>query len=128
MLCHCVGCKYNNYCLVSLIKDSSMNLAQAMLVISQRIPIADASVQARLNRAYDTVRNLGSGYSITAVSNGVYKVHKESTAPAFSGVDSSANYVTDNKSCTCPDFEKARAGLCKHRLAIMLMEEMHNGD
>lgn len=100
------------------------SLAQAMLAVAERIPLTDKSVQDRLNRGYDIVRTLGEGYTIKEVTNGVYKVHKESTAPAFSSVDSSADYVTDNKSCSCPDFEKARAGLCKHRLAVMLIEAM----
>lgn len=110
------------------------SLQQAMLTISQCIPVADKSVSDRLNRAYDIVRTLGEGYSITLITgefkgynNGVYNVHKESTASIFSQ-DSSADYVADNKSCSCPDFEKARAGLCKHRLAVMLIEEMKGGN
>lgn len=109
-------------------RDIVTHLAQAMLTVSQRVPSADKSVQDRLNRAYDIVRALGEGYTITAVTNGVYKVHKASTAPAFSSADSSRDYVTDNRSCSCPDFEKARAGLCKHRLAVMLLEEMRNAE
>jgi len=98
-----------------------MNLAQAVFNLSLSIPVSDKSINDRLNRAYDIVRSLGQGYTFTLVSNGVYKVHKESTAPAFSSTESSADYTVDTRSCTCPDFERARAGLCKHRLAVMLI-------
>ena len=102
---------------------ATKTLAQAMIAVSQAIPVADKTISDRLNRGYDIVRTLGEGYSVTKKSDGMYSIHKESTASIFSQ-DSSANYTTSSKTCTCPDFEKARAGLCKHRLAVMLLEEM----
>ena len=103
-----------------------MNLAQAMLNIGARIPITDKSIKDRLNRAYDIVRCQGEGYEVVKPSqqSNFYYVNKASTS-LFT--DTSARYIVTTTSCTCPDFEKARAGLCKHRLAVILIEEMKTG-
>lgn len=110
-----------------------MTLQEAMKAVEQKVPASsDETVRARLHRAYDIVRQNGSGYVITksnstvnALEGGyVWHVHKASTAPAFSSDDSSAFYTVDSSGCNCPDVERARAGLCKHRLATMLLQEM----
>lgn len=95
-------------------------LAQAMLNLSARLPIEDKKVSDRLNRAYDIVRLLGQGYSITKKENG-YEVYKESTSLLE---DKSVYYWVEHGQCSCPDNSTARAGLCKHVLATMLMSEM----
>lgn len=97
-------------------------LKQAFEVIKSELP-DDPSVVRRLERAYDIVRAQGSGYDIIKhrVSGGyAYRVVKASTTLLE---DNSVTYDT-GKSCTCPDYANARAGLCKHRLAVQLLEEM----
>lgn len=96
-----------------------MHLAQAYLHVSERLPIEDDSVKRRLDRAYQMLN--GYGYSFIKLSVGGYRVYKASTSLLE---DTSAIYTTDSTQCTCPDFEKARGNLCKHRLAVMLLEEM----
>jgi len=105
-----------------------VNLAEAYLAVSERIPIEDIKVKQRLDRAYDIIRANGSGYTITrynTTEGDKYRIFRASTQLLE---DNSAVYTTDTKSCTCPDAEKCRAGLCKHRLAIMLLVEMQQGD
>lgn len=105
-----------------------MNLAQAYLNVSLKLPIDDIKVKQRLDRGYDIIN--GYGYSISQINRPnpnmevCYKVSKASTSMLE---DNSAVYHVSITSCTCPDFEKARAGLCKHRLAVMLIEEMNKG-
>lgn len=102
-------------------------IAQAYLDVSLRLPVEDIKVKQRLDRAYEIVN--GHGYEITVsailISNDAtlkqYEVNKASTSLL---ADTSAKYIVTNKQCTCPDFETARSNLCKHRLAIMLIEEM----
>jgi len=107
-------------------------IAQAYLDVSLRLPVEDIKVKQRLDRAYEIVN--GHGYAIDVMeyhvtiegtsiegTSTVYCVNKASTS-LFT--DTSASYTVTNKQCTCPDFETARSNLCKHRLAIMLIEEM----
>jgi len=98
-----------------------MNLQQAYFNVSQRIPTGDIKVTQRLDRAYDIVRCNGEGYSIKFMDDGVYEIHKASTSLLE---DTSTFYEVTLDSCTCPDFEKARGNLCKHRLAIIMVVEM----
>lgn len=94
-------------------------LAQAYLNVSLRLPIDDIKVKQRLDRAYEIVN--APGYEVTAEADGVYSVAKASSSLL---ADTSAIYVVSNTTCTCPDYATARSNLCKHRLAIMLIEEM----
>jgi hypothetical protein len=108
-------------------------LHQAMLNLSARLPIEDKKVSDRLNRAYDIVRMLGSGYAIQRVESelvcGVtqhyitphYRVYKESTSLLE---DNSVYYHIIDDMCSCPDAPSARGNLCKHRLAVKLIEDM----
>lgn len=103
-----------------------MNLAEAYLAISEKIPIDDIKVKQRLDRAYDIIRANGEGYTITrynTTEGDKYRIFRASTQLLE---DNSAVYTTDTQSCTCPDNATARAGLCKHRLAIMLLVAMAN--
>ena len=95
-------------------------ISQAYLDLSLRLPIEDDSVQKRLHRAHNDVLN-PQAYNITKTGDGLYTIRRYTTS-AFE--DNSVEYLVSSKSCTCPDFEKTRAGLCKHRLAVMLLEEM----
>lgn len=95
-------------------------LHQALLNVSSKLPMDDKKVSDRVNRAYDIVRSLGSGYSIKKNKNG-YTVYKESTSLLE---DNSVYYTIDERGCSCPDNPTARGNLCKHRLAVMLIEEM----
>jgi predicted nucleic acid-binding Zn finger protein len=97
-----------------------------MLNVSAKLPIDDKKISDRLNRAYDIVRMLGSGYSIKREierDNDVvyYTVHKESTSLLE---DNSVYYTVIEDMCSCPDAPTARGNLCKHRLAVKLIEEM----
>jgi predicted nucleic acid-binding Zn finger protein len=95
--------------------------SDAIAAVLDKLPQDDLSVLARLERANKDV--LGYGYDIT-FHDGNYFVSKLSTSLLE---DNSNTYIVDNVSCTCPDFEKARGNLCKHRLAIMILEEMQLG-
>src|SRR5262245_17113463 len=102
-----------------------MNKASAVLAIAQRIP-NDEKLLKRLYRAEQEV--LGFGYEIKEIgitSDGrkLYSVDKLSTSLLE---DNSKQYQVSNKSCNCPDYPEVRAGLCKHRLAIMVKEEMES--
>lgn len=102
-----------------------MTLQQAYLNVSKRIPVEDIKVKQRLERAYDIVAAHGSGYAVTKSmlhNEYVYHVHKAST----NATDTSATrmYTIDADGCNCPDAITARAGLCKHKLATMIVKEM----
>jgi hypothetical protein len=102
------------------------SLSQALFILSTKLPTEDIKVKQRVERAYDIVRQLGSGYAITPRIHPVtqelsYQVYKESTSLLE---DNSVYYTVDCNGCSCPDASSARAGLCKHRLATMLLEEM----
>lgn len=94
-------------------------LQAAYFDLSLRLPVEDIKVKQRLDRGYDIV--LSYGYSVDKQEDNSYLVSKASTSLLE---DTSARYRVDHESCTCPDFPTARAGLCKHRLAVMLKEEM----
>ena len=102
------------------------SINQALFVLTTKLPTEDLKVKQRLDRAYDIVRQLGRGYSITPQVNPVtnemsYRIYKESTSLLE---DNSVYYTVDEQGCSCPDAFSARAGMCKHRLATMIMEEM----
>lgn len=102
-----------------------MTLQQAYLNVSAKIPVEDTKVKQRLERAYDIVQCNGSGYVITkSMLQGeyVWHIHKASTSPTDASAVSM--YTVDSEGCNCPDAITARAGLCKHRLATMMMREM----
>ena len=114
-------------------RKQPMTLQDAMKVVEAKIPASiDETVKVRLHRAYDIVRQNGSGYVLTKSNSTVnplpggyvWHVHKASTAPAFSSDSLEAFYTVDAEGCSCPDVSRARAGLCKHRIATMLMVEM----
>ena len=99
-------------------------LAQAYLDLSMKIPVEDIKLKQRLDRAYEMYNSYG--YDITEVgidsdSTVLYHVHKASTSLLESN---SVTYEVSTKDCTCPDYPSARGNLCKHRLAVMLVEEM----
>lgn len=98
---------------------------EATALIAEKMP-DEEDVLRRLYRAEQDV--LGYGYDITADQGGtdksVWIVSKLSTSPMGASNNDSSSYIVDDNSCTCPDFEKARGNLCKHRLAIMILEEM----
>src|SRR5437773_2084295 len=76
---------------------------------------------------YQRALHNGQGYTITKsrrVGCYIWHIHKASTAPAFSSQQSEAVYTIDSDGCNCPDATTARAGLCKHKLATMLVVEM----
>ena len=102
-----------------------MTLQQAYLAVSDKIPIDDIKVRQRLDRAYEIVRCDGEGYEVEYDTiTGAYWIHKASTSLLE---DSSKQYMVTTAVCTCPDFDKARGNLCKHRLAVMLVTEMNKG-
>ena len=98
-----------------------MNIIQAMATIGSKIPINDEGVKKRLDRAYDIVT--AGGYEVTMEEPGLWRVSKASTSLLD---DTSAVYAVTDKICSCPDFDTARAGLCKHRLAVKLLTLMES--
>lgn len=96
-------------------------LNEAMYNLSERLPIENIDVRKRLDRAYDIVRMLGSGYELKKKGDR-YEMYKESTSLL---TDNSVTYTITNTSCSCPDANSPyQARICKHRLAVMLIEEM----
>jgi hypothetical protein len=74
-----------------------------------------------ITKSNSRIRPFDGGY--------VWHIHKESTAPAFSSETSEAFYTVDAEGCNCPDATgRARAGLCKHRIATMLFTVMEQSD
>ena len=97
-------------------------LPQAYLNLSNKLPLDDVKVKQRLERAYDIVN--GYGYVLERLStdtNAEYVVDKASTTLLD---DNSVQYQVTKQSCDCPDSPTARGGLCKHRLAVLIVEEM----
>lgn len=102
------------------LQESPMkSLRQAYFDLSLRLPVEDIKVLQRLDRGYDITQSYG--YTIDKVSSSDYHIHRESTSLLD---DNAITYIVTKDSCTCPDYETARGGLCKHRLAVMLLEEM----
>lgn len=97
------------------------SLRQAHFAVSQRLPLEDIKVKQRFERAYNDLIN-GYGYTIEHLGDGEYLISKASTSLLE---DTSVCYAVTVSSCTCPDYETARAGLCKHRMAVMVVEEMN---
>jgi len=79
----------------------------------------DEAILARLHRGYQIVT--GYGYEVKWDGRGSYIISKASTALLE---DNSKAYYVSADSCTCPDFPSARGGLCKHRLAVMIIEKI----
>ena len=101
-----------------------ISLTAAYRALEERLPI-NVKIKQRLDRAYEIIN--GYGYTVEALSsdkNAEYAVYKASTS-LFT--DESKCYNVTQQSCTCPDYETAQAGLCKHRLAVMLIGEMLYG-
>lgn len=103
-----------------------LSLQQAMVNVGQRIPLADKSVSARLDRAYEILTTKSYGYTVQPPlrKGQPYRIVKASTSALNT---TPTVYHVTKLTCDCPDFEKARGNLCKHRLAVMLYEEMQNG-
>ena len=99
-----------------------MTLQQAYLNVSAKMP-ESYDVKKRLDRAYDIC--ISAGYTLMRQSDSTWTVYRASTSLLE---DSSAIYtVSQSDGCTCPDAVTARGGMCKHRLACMIREEMSNG-
>ena len=96
-------------------------LRQAHFAVSQRLPLEDIKVKQRFERAYNDII-VGYGYSIEHLGDGEYVISKASTSLLD---DTSVCYAVTASSCTCPDYDTARAGLCKHRMAVMVVAEMN---
>lgn len=99
-----------------------MNIQQAYLVVSAKIPSDDIKVKQRLDRGYDILQSYGYTIQLLDEEKQVYSVHRASTQLLE---DNSITYEVSVSSCTCPDFDTARGNLCKHRLAIMMLVEMN---
>jgi regulatory protein YycI of two-component signal transduction system YycFG len=101
-----------------------MTLQQAYRIVNNKIPVSDIKVQQRLDRAYNIICYNGEGYQIKRMDEGEYEIHKASTSLLE---DTSIYYEVTTMTCTCPDYDKARGNLCKHRLAVMMLVEMEKG-
>lgn len=95
---------------------------QAYLDLSLNLPIELKAVQDRLLRAYNEVLDPNQ-YTLTALGEGVYKAVKLSTSFLE---DNSRRYTVTSQQCSCPDWEGTYAHLCKHRLAVLILEEMQS--
>lgn len=96
------------------------NLNEALLAVAATLPVEDPQVQRRVDRAEGILK--GYGYAIaTTATPGLYHITKGSTSLLE---DNEHTYRVDSNTCECPDFETVRAGLCKHRIAVLILEEM----
>lgn len=109
-----------------------MTQMEAYLRVAEKLPIDDPAVLRRLERADKDILR-GYGYTIikhvTLGEDTIYTLTKLSTAPMGTTDSQNGNqYTVTPYTCTCPDFESggARGGLCKHRLAIMIREQMES--
>lgn len=96
---------------------------QAYVTIAQQLPL-DEKIMQRLDRAKNSVLSYGYDIKATHVDGHgrmIYRISKASTALLE---DNGHAYEVTSNTCNCPDYETARAGLCKHRLAVMILEEM----
>ncbi len=91
---------------------------EAYVKLKEKLP-DDENVYRRLNRALDIVQGFGYELKQHSEDSELWVVNRASTS-LFD--NNEAQYFIDDTSCTCPDFKKARAGLCKHRLAVKLIE------
>lgn len=94
---------------------------QAVLDVGLNLPLEDIKVKQRFDRAYDIVRMLGQAYELIEEVEGGYSLTRASTSLLE---DNSATYLVSRNMCTCPDYPSARGNLCKHRMAVMLVEDM----
>lgn len=102
-----------------------MNLQQAFLNVSQRIPTNDGNISKRLNRAYDIIKGTVQDNIYAIEGNGYQTYTIKKTHSSLFGEETTEYTVNIyDKTCSCPDFETARSGLCKHRLAVMILMEM----
>jgi len=100
------------------------SLMQAMIDVGARLPLTDMKVKQRFERAYEIARCLlttNGGYEVKEITPGNYDMHRVSSSLLE---DNGVHYTVNRERCTCPDYETARAGLCKHRMAIMLIEDV----
>jgi hypothetical protein len=97
-----------------------MTLSEASAVLARKLPLENPSLRRRFDRAYDMIRM--PGYELTRQPDGSYIVEKLSSSLIE---DTSALYYVTDTSCTCPDYQNLLQGLCKHRLAVMLLEAMN---
>lgn len=99
-------------------------LHQAFMDVGAKLPLDDYKINQRFQRAYEialAVLSKNGGYEISEITTHLYDIHRISTS-LFS--DNGVHYTVSTTQCTCPDYETARANLCKHRMAVMLVEEM----
>lgn len=90
---------------------------QAYLKVKAGLP-DDVTCYKRLDRALDIVQGFGYEITVHPEDSNIYVVKKASTSLLE---DNSHQYHVTDVDCDCPDFEKARAGLCKHRLAVKIL-------
>ncbi len=100
-----------------------MNVQQALEIIKGILPIEDPTVAARLGRACGLLQQPGYNFTYIDEVNGW---HVEKASTSILDTQPSAYSVTKAEGCSCPDAVggRARAGLCKHALAVMLLEQM----
>lgn len=103
----------------------SMTLHEAFIAVGVTLPLHTKSVSDRLNRAYDIVRMSDSEYMLLKTA-GADGDHWHITKASGSLVGEDSHYtITPTAGCSCPDaIERAEGGLCKHRLAVRLLEAM----
>jgi hypothetical protein len=94
------------------------SLKDAVAYVETLLPIDDINVKKRFDRGYNIVVGTG-GYELVCVDAATWHIYRASTSLLE---DNSAVYKVDvvDKTCTCPDYNTARAGLCKHRIAVMI--------
>jgi hypothetical protein len=92
--------------------------------VADALPTGDIGITRRFERALQDIIS-GYEYMMTVVSHTANAtrcvIKKESTRLLE---DNSVSYSTSDTQCDCPDFEKARGNLCKHRLAVMIVRTL----
>jgi hypothetical protein len=101
------------------------DIDKAFYSISEQLPNDDGTLR-RIERAYRIVKGIDP-YEFVQLAEPyehIWEVSRVSTRAI--GLDEQIEpYEVDTvrHTCTCPDFveEKCRAGLCKHRIAVMVV-------
>lgn len=101
---------------------TGLTLTAAVRILESELPMENSQVANSLYRAEHQIIR-GYGYSIKPLGNGRYVIVKASTSMLE---DNSHEYLVSSKECNCPNYVKTFANLCKHRLAVMIVETMQS--
>jgi hypothetical protein len=104
----------------------SKNMVVVIAELTSELPAIPA-LERRIQRAVnDIILGEGIRYSTMKLGDAEYTIHRYTTS-MFE--DNATDYEVKREGrytwvCNCPDYEKAPFNLCKHRLAVTILEGM----